>query len=378
MKGHEGDLRMKLRVTPFHFRAADANAYNAWVERGGFTLAAAYGGTRQEALAARFAVVMGDISWRWRLAVQGARAADFLSYLTGRTCADLTPGMARQALWLTDNGAVRGVGLIARLDESAFVLGADRPDRNWIAAAAAPFGVALRERRGSDGGLVLIGPYARALLGAAGLDNDIAPFCFRRQVWAGLKVMLARWGLGYELWCRADDAPIVWDRLRRAGKAFALQPAGQAALDVLDVEAGILRAGRDYDPAQDSQASAPTPDALGLEAWAGAERVALNGGEVRAKTGAAETIVGVQFDSSLCAPHAALYAGRRMVGQMLTCVYSPALRRAIGFARLERNHAWSGTPLTLTPPPSRADASPAPITASVHALPFLPLPDYDA
>jgi aminomethyltransferase len=371
---------MKLRVTPFHFRAAEANARNCWVERGGFTLAAAYGGTRQEALAARFAVVMGDISWRWRLLVEGARAADFLTYLTGRDSEALMPGMAQRAHWLSDRGAGRGAGIAARLDQTAFVLSADQPDANWIAAAASPFGVTLRERAGLEGGLALVGPYARALLGAAGLDGDIAPFCFHRQSWAGLTVMLARWGLGYELWCPADDAPIVWDRLMRAGKAFALQPAGQAALDVLDVEAGILRAGRDYDPARDSQADAPTPDALGLEDWVDPRQAVFNGDETRAasKASAAETIVGVAFDSPLCAPHAALYAGRRAVGQILTCVYSPALRRAIGFARLERGHAWPGAPLTLTPPPSRADASPAPITASVQALPFLPLPDVEA
>ena len=51
----------------------------------------------------------------------------------------------------------------------------------------------------------------------------------------------------------------------RAGEPFGIEPLGLAAADVLDLEAGIARPGRDYDPAQSGDAATPTPRALGLE-----------------------------------------------------------------------------------------------------------------
>ncbi|HEY5348073.1 MAG TPA: glycine cleavage T C-terminal barrel domain-containing protein [Rhizomicrobium sp.] len=369
---------MNLQVTPFHFRAADANAGNQWMTRGGFTLAAAYSGTEEEALAARFGVIIGDVSWRWRVMAEGARTGEFLSHLTTRDAAALAPGVAHRALWLSDGGAVRGAGLIARYGRQSFLLSADAPDRKWVADAARLFDVSLRDVTQAEGGLAIVGPHAWALLHEAGLETDIAPLAFRKLFWGGLDITLARWGEGYELWCEGDDALIVWDRLTRAGGGFALKHAGLAALDVLDVEAGILRAGRDYEPASDGHAAAPTPGALGLDHLVDKEHLLFNGRAAWLKSSDSHTVMGVELDSSAIAPHAVLYAGTRAVGRILTCVTSPALRRAIGFASLERSHAAPGTQLRVTPPPSRAEANPSPVAASVVALPFLPPPDVTA
>ena len=82
--------------------------------------------------------------------------------------------------------------------------------------------------------------------------------------WRGLDITLCRLGLGYELWCDADSALIVWDRLMAAGRSFALLPAGQAALDVLEGESGVLRPGRDFTPSRDGFGVFPRPQDLGL------------------------------------------------------------------------------------------------------------------
>ena len=64
----------QLQATPFHARAVEANRLNAWENRGGFTLATHYGSAEEEAVAARFGAVIGDISWHWRAKIVGARA----------------------------------------------------------------------------------------------------------------------------------------------------------------------------------------------------------------------------------------------------------------------------------------------------------------
>ena len=118
----------RVRATPFHARAAEANEANDWVARNGFTLAGSYAGRNDEALAARFRVGLVDISWRWRVMLDGARAGEFLSRLVTADVAQLAPGESAKALWLTDGGGVRGAGVIARFGRERYHLISAAPD----------------------------------------------------------------------------------------------------------------------------------------------------------------------------------------------------------------------------------------------------------
>lgn len=354
-------------ATPFHARAAAANRLNAWRTRNGWTLAAAYADPDAEALSARLTAAVADISWRWRAMVEGARAEEFLARLLTRDPARLSPGSAFKALWLGDGGAVRGAGAIARLGRNAFLLVASAPDRDWIARSAALFDVGMREIAREEGGLAIVGPYARKVVEAAGLDGSLDTSAFRKLFWRELDVTLSRFGEhgGYELWCKADDAPIVWDRIMRAGAAFALKPAGLQAMDVLDLEAGIPRPGRDYEPARGGFAAAPSPGELGLESLIDADHAIFNGRAAYLRASRAQTRVGIELDDEVSAPHAALRYGGRMAGRTLNSLYSPALRRAIALAVVDGSVASPGTELSL----GGGDS-----TARVCALPFLPIP----
>ena len=153
---------MTLRATPFHARAADANRHNVWLSRNGVTLAERYDDVAEEALAARLNVVIADISWRWRVMLEGPTVEAFLSKLVTRDAAALAPGASFKALWLSDAGGVRGAGVVARLGRETFQLTASAPDRDWIASAAATMHVQMRDVSHESGGLAVIGPYAAA------------------------------------------------------------------------------------------------------------------------------------------------------------------------------------------------------------------------
>src|SRR5262249_7583086 len=113
---------MSVKPTPFHWRTAAANTGNAWTERCGYTVASGFTDAIDEALAARMSVLITDISWRWRIVLEGPRAADCLACLMTRDPHALAPGQAQKALWLNDAGAVRGAGAIVRLAEDRFML----------------------------------------------------------------------------------------------------------------------------------------------------------------------------------------------------------------------------------------------------------------
>jgi aminomethyltransferase len=367
------------RATPFHGRAADLNPFNRWTERNGLTLAADYGDTDQEVLAARTRVVMADISWRWRFFVKGARAAEFMSRLVTRDVASLNPGESAKALWLNDSGAVRGAGVIARYASDSFFMASAATDADWFQSAAPAFGVTLQEMTQSEGGVALVGPYAAAVLIAAGLDANIAPLGFRKLFWRGLDITISRWGEqnGYEIWCAADDCYLLWDRLMRAGASFGIEPAGLSAMDVLDIQAGVPRPARDYRPAKDGFAIDPSVGSLALESLIDEKHLAFNGRAAWLESrGKSKTVlVGVEIESETPASFTALMHNGTPAGHTLASVYSPVLRRAIALAQVERASAAPGTVFTMTIPGTLAAPQARNVAARVVKLPFAEAPD---
>ena len=204
--------------------------------------------------------------------------------------------------------------------------------------------------------LALVGPAAGRVLAAAGLEVELRPYALRKLFWRGLDVTLSRFGNGVELWCAPDDALIVWDRIAAAGRAFALRPAGQRALDILDLESGIVAARPRFQPARDGFSPWPSPQSLGLGSLKEGDHI-FNGRKGAA--GPERLLVGLLFDSETPAPQTDLMRNGAVVGHTLGSLLSPALRRAIALAAIDP--AAPGTALTASGAPCRT-----------CALPFLP------
>jgi aminomethyltransferase len=368
-----------VNTTPFHARSAGANVENIWSNRNGFTLSTHFGDVNGEVMAARTRVALADISWRWRVMVEGAQSNEFLSHLATRDVAKLSPGQAVKALWLNDAGAVRGAGVFARYGRDSFLMASAARDEDWISGTAKAFGVTLNDRSLAEGGLAVIGPYAQQTLVAAGLETELEPLAFRKLFWRGLDITLSRWGEhnGFEIWCAADDAVIVWDRLMAAGAPFGIEAAGLTAMDLLDVEAGVARPGRDYDTASDGFSPSPTPRALNLERLIDEDHKSFNGRAawLAARDGEKRTVAGLEIDSEAPAPFTPLLSNGHTIGHSMSSYYSPVLRRAVALASLETAAAEPGTMLSLTLPPSRGFSEPRPVSARVVALPILKAPD---
>jgi aminomethyltransferase len=368
------------RATALHGRTAASNRFNRWTERNGFTLSVDFGDADQEVLAARTRVIISDISWRWRLFAKGAQAAQFLSRLVTRNVAELSPGEAVKALWLNDGGAVRGAGVIARYASDSFFVVAAGTDAGWFQSAAPAFDVTLLDVTEQEGGVALIGPYAAAVLRAAGLGGDIPLLGFRKLFWRGLDVTVSRWGeqAGYEIWCRADDCYLVWDRLVHAGASFGIEPAGLSAMDVLDIQAGVPRPARDYLPAKDGFAIDPMVESLALESLIDEHHLTFNGrGAWLEKRGKSKRVlIGVEIDSETPASFAALMRSGAAAGHTLASVYSPVLRRAIALAQVDRASAAPGTSFKLTIPGSLGAPENRIVSGYIVKLPFLEVPDF--
>jgi aminomethyltransferase len=346
---------MTLKATPFHARTVAANRWNAWQNRNGFTLAAHYTDSAEEALAARFGAVLLDLSWQTRLQFSGAQVEDFVARCFTRNPARLKPGEALEALWLNDAGAVRGSGTVVRLGRESFLLLCEGEDEAWLSAAASLFEVAVTPA--AAGLLALAGPAVEKILNAAGLGTP-APMSLHRIAWRGLDITLSRLGLGYEIGCAADDALIVWDRLMAAGCGFALLPAGVEAFDILEIESGLLQAGRDFAPARDGFAPQPTPQELGLSSLVD-RRHSFNGKAGFLAAGPDTILTGLLPDAGV-EPGAVLTQTGQAAGRVLVSRPSPALQQTVCLAMLKA--PCSG--------PLKAGES----LCRVVPLPILPLP----
>jgi glycine cleavage system T protein (aminomethyltransferase) len=366
---------MSVRATPFHARAAAANPNNRWTHRNGFTLASDYGDASAEAVTARTNVVLADISWRWRIFLQGTEAPACLSHLLTKSVDLLAPSQSLKVLWLNDSGAVRGAGVVARYANDLLLIISAATDTRWFAEAARQFGLSLRDVTEVEGGVALIGPQAKATLDAAGLSTDLAPLEFCKLFWRGLDVTVSRWGEqdGYEIWCAADDCYVLWDRLMKAGALFGIRPAGVAASDILDIEAGVPRPGRDYLPSIDGFGGEPTPASLGLETLIDEAHAIFNGRAawLSARSSEKWTMVGIEIESEKPASFAPLVHAGTVVGHTLTSVCSPVLRRAIALARVEKSLAAAGTEFSLTLPLSPGNLLTRSVAARAVSLPFV-------
>jgi aminomethyltransferase len=126
------------------------------------------------------------------------------------------------------------------------------PNEDWFRLFSNDLEVDVVDITGTFGILALQGPKSRDLLESA-TGGSLADLRFSRSrvcEIGGSEVRVIRQGftgeLGYELWVAPEVAENVWDALFESGAPFDLIPAGEYAIDVARVEAGLLIIGSDY------------------------------------------------------------------------------------------------------------------------------------
>lgn len=348
-------MSIALRPSPFHVRMALHNHDNAWTARGAYTVPARFGDPSHEVLAARFSCVLADFSAFEDMRVKGAGAAELFATACGGAVRAMAAGEARQVHWCAEGGGLRGFGTLLRESEDVFLLRAEDTDIGWFAPHATRFGVIISECEAGRGLLLLAGLSAPSLLAAAGLEQA-GPLAAHRHIrhdWHGIPVTLGRYARmnGFLVGCAADDGVLVFERLMRAGKSAGLRLAGQEALELMHLEAGLVLPHLDFSPARDDFAREPLPSSLGIGAPSPTSRV----------------LAGVEFDGEEPYPFAPLFHEGNEAGRTLRSAYSLALRRAIALAQLDPKCAAPGTVLQV----GTGDKGSSGQSARVVALPFL-------
>lgn len=174
----------------------------------------------------------------------------------------------------------------------------------------------------------------------------------------GKAVMISRTGYtgerGYEIFCRAEDAPAIWDQIVSEGKAMGIIPCSFTALDWLRTESYLLF--YPYDNSQmypfESEPAGDTLWELGLDFTVSPNKTGFRGAEEHYRLKGKERfkIFGVLADSDKALePGDKLY--RRGTGEevgVVTCaMYSRLTKRSMAIARVAVDVAKEGTPLEV-------------------------------
>jgi aminomethyltransferase len=184
-------------------------------------------------------------------------------------------------------------------------------------------------------------------------------------------IMLSRTGYtgerGYEIFCKAEDAPAIWDTILSEGADLGIVPCAFTALDWLRVESYLLFYPYDNSELYPFADEAPgdTLWELGLDFTVTAGKTGFRGAEEHARLRGRERfkIFGVLLEGDQAAAEGdILHAAGEQVGVITCAMYSRLSNRSMAIARLDVPAAVQGTPLQVT---GSIETS-----AIAHTLPF--------
>lgn len=311
-------------------------------------------------------VALWDVSVERNVEIAGPDGARFAELLTPRDLSRCQVGEGRYVLLTDESGGIVNDPVLLRLAENRFWLAcADSDVLLWAKGVARSSGMNVDLRELDVAPLQVQGPKSRqlvqALFGETVLRLKYYQFVSTRL--GDIPVLVTRTGwtgeLGFEIYLlEPARGAELWERVMAAGKPFGIAPTGPS--DIRRIEAGILNYG--IDMTLDTN-----PYEVGLERLVELDKPApFIGREALrriAREGVRKKLAGVEIEGAKLDLNMTRYPVTGG-GNVTSCVYSPRLKKNIGYALLPTERARIGTKLEIeTPEGLRA--------ATVASMPFI-------
>lgn len=365
------------RRTPFFSRTSALCSSQSWTDWSGYLSANLYESNHtQEYYAIRTACALLDISPLYKYHIHGRDALKLLNRVVTRDVAKLAVGQVMYTPWCDDDGKVIDDGTVTRLEENFYRLTAADPSLGWLEENAVRLEVTVQDVSDELASLALQGPTSRDVLQAL-TDTNLSAlkyFQLARANLEGIPVAISRTGytgdLGYEIWVEPSHAEALWDALMETGRGYGLRAAGNLALDMARIEAGLLLIAVDYTSSKKTmfEIQKSTPYELGLGWTVKLDKPHFNGKAALKREqarGAAWATVGLQvslpalekiyreFGMPLQLPYNAwnvpvpVYAEGKQIGKATSGAWSPLLKKYIAIARIQPRYAQVDTHVAL-------------------------------
>jgi aminomethyltransferase len=305
---------------------------------------------------------MGEVVFR------GPKALEALSRVFTNDLSKTVDGQAQYGCLCRDTGGIVDDVIVYRRSAEDLLVcvnaGNRQKDFDWLASHAD--GADVRNESDDWAQLAVQGPLAPQVVQRLTKTNlsALRPFRFAAGEVGGLASLVARTGYtgedGFEIFCRSEDGPRLWDALLDAGKPERLQPCGLGARDSLRLEMAYRLYGQDMD-------DGTTPLEAGL-GWV----VKLDKGEFvgrdamarQKEQGLSRKLVGFVLTDPGIARHGyPVVQDGRKVGEVTSGTKSPSLGTAIGLAYVPPALAAEGSTFAV-------DIRGRPAAAKVVKTPF--------
>jgi len=344
-----------LLETPFHERTYEACYNNDWYRWAGYKIAREYSNTELEYTAMRNTAGVLDITPMHKYDIKGADAIKFVDKLVTRNVTEIKSGQVMYIIWCNEDGNVIDDGTVFCFDSNHLRIFCAERNLNWFSDTAIGFDVEVEDVSDTIAALAFQGPLSCKILNLLNVKNieNLRPFYFDDFDLNGCKVTISRTGfsgdLGYEIWCKNEDAISVWDSLFKFNRDYKVLPAGMNALEMVRVEAGFIQPNADFMSAE--QALRPNrmrnPYELGMGWLVDLNKNYFTGKKnlvnLKKKT-LTKKLVGLDIQGDKPAIGSVLYdKNKKEIGIVTAGMWSPSLKSNIAFGYVDKDHMKIGS-----------------------------------
>ena len=316
-------------------------------------------------------VTLWDVAVERCLEVSGKDGFRLAQLMTPRDLSKCAVGQAKYVLLCAADGGILNDPVMTRMSEDKFWFALASSDALFYAKGLADSkGLDVKIREAESHPLQIQGPKARDvvrdLFGKEILD--LKYYFFREASVGGIPVIITRTGwtseIGYEVYLLDPSRGTeLWERILKAGAPYDIRPTGPS--DIRRIEGGIFNWGADMTWENN-------PFEMGLERLVDfdmpGECAAMGALKRIHDRGVERRIAGVELDGD---PFPALNFTKwpahfedRQVGQVTSAIYSPRLKKNIGYCWLPTSQAVPGTKVMVASEWGRR-------VATVTAMPFV-------
>jgi glycine cleavage system T protein len=301
-------------------------------------------------------VTLWDVGVERQVEITGPDAFAFTNLLTPRDLSRCKVGQAKYVLIIDENGGIINDPVLLRLGENHFWLAlADSDVLLWAKGVALRSEMRVQIREPDVSPLQIQGPKSKEVMDRLFGQEilELPYYHFAEKELDGIPLVVTRTGwtgeIGYEIYLRDGSRGVeLWEKVMEAGKPFGITPTGPS--DIRRIEAGILNYGVDmtletspYEVGLERLVeSNKKSDFIGMEALR----------RIRAE-GVKQKLVGIEVDGApldLNLTRWPVSRDGRPMGQVTSAVFSPRLKKNIGYAMVPIEHSGLGTSLSVTVP----------------------------
>jgi glycine cleavage system aminomethyltransferase T len=317
-------------------------------------------------------VTVWDVGVERQVEITGPDAFRFTEMLTPRDLSTCAIGQCKYVLITDESGGIINDPVLLRLAEDHFWLSlADSDVLLWAKGVAVHSGMDVQIREPDVWPMQVQGPRSKEVIGSL-FGEDVVNL---RYYWCaqaeldGIPVVISRTGwtgeVGFEIYLRdSSRGDELWERVMEAGRAYDIRPI--APCEARRIEAGI------FNYRSDMTLENNPFEVTGLERLVDLDKQADYVGKDAllriAKEGVQRKLVGVELGNDQLSYELAeawpVRGSDGPIGRVTDAIWSPRLKKNIGYAWVPIELATPGTELTVDSPQGST-------TARVVTLPFL-------